>query len=105
MAVYPPFASLMEMVALTANFTIALQTTSVFAWRYFFHTTVPMNLAALLASVCGMLYSVFKLWYWFNGVNSALFTCDVVQLGGGILLNVQVALSFLFLFLRADAGE
>jgi hypothetical protein len=88
----------LDIVALSAGCMVALQTTVVFAVRYY-RTRAPMHGVGILAGLTGVSYCVFRLCYWI----AAITDCNAVLLIGGILQSSSIALALLHLLFRADA--
>lgn len=104
-----------DIIACTVNMVICLQAVFIYSERFIHSeraiyrnkTTICrfkirlMHFTGVLASMCGIVYSLFRLTYWFVGTGKYL-TCDSLLIVGGCLLSGGVALILLNLFIRAD---
>ena len=104
-----------DIIACTVNLVVCLQTLIIFYERfisvkklynrdktqkhYFIMRITPLT--GVMASISGIIYSIYRLIYWFIGINNYL-TCDSLLLVGGCSQASCIALILLHLFLRAD---
>lgn len=93
----------LDIIACTVNLVICCQASFIYSERYLQSNlkTRSLHLTGFVSSMCGIIYSLCRLTYWFIGTNSYII-CVSLLLGGGGLSSIATALSLLHIFLRAN---